>query len=139
MSTTTSSSVHRRRWEHEPASGAAQFGNADQRALRRTAERPDFDAIRRSADFADLRRRVRLFIFPAGAFFLLWYVGYVLIAAYAPAFMSQKLWGAVNVGLVLGLLQFVSTGALTLLYVRYARRTIDPRVDRIREQAGVDI
>ena len=99
---------------------------------------PDFTAIHDSPEFAALRRRYRLFVFPMAALFFLWYLTYVLLAAYARGFMSHRLFGLVTVGLVLGLLQFVSTAAITIGYVRYARRQLDPRVAAIREGAGVD-
>jgi uncharacterized membrane protein (DUF485 family) len=99
---------------------------------------PDFAAIHDSPEFAALRRRYRLFVFPMAALFFLWYLTYVLLAAYARGLMSHRLFGLVTVGLVLGLLQFVSTAAITIGYVRYARRQLDPRVAAIRESAGVD-
>lgn len=98
---------------------------------------PDFAAIHDSPEFAGLRRRFRLFVFPVTAAFFLWYLTYVLLAAYARDFMSQRVFGLVTVGLVLGLLQFVSTAAITVAYVRYARRHLDPRVAALREAAGV--
>jgi len=67
------------------------------------------------------------------ALFLVWYLLYVVLADYAHDFMSIKLVGNINVGLVLGLLQFVSTFVITGLYVRYANRKLDPIADRIRQ------
>jgi uncharacterized membrane protein (DUF485 family) len=99
---------------------------------------PDFAAIHDSPEFAALRRRFRLFVFPMSALFFLWYLTYVLLAAYARGLMSHRLYGLVTVGLVLGLLQFVSTVAITYGYVRYARRHLDPRVAAIREAVGAD-
>ena len=58
--------------------------------------------------------------------FLAWYLLYVLMSAYAHDFMSTKLFGNINVGLVFGLLQFVSTFVITWLYVRHANRKLDP-------------
>ena len=98
---------------------------------------PDFAAIHRSPEFATLRRRFRRFVFPMSALFFLWYLTYVLLAAYARGFMSHRLFGAVNVGLLLGLLQFVSTLAITAGYLRFARRRLDPEVAAIRARAGV--
>jgi uncharacterized membrane protein (DUF485 family) len=46
--------------------------------------------------------------------------------------MSIKLAGNINIGLVLGLLQFVSTFVITTIYVRYANRNLDPVAERIR-------
>jgi uncharacterized membrane protein (DUF485 family) len=103
-----------------------------------TSGEPDFEFIHDSPEFAALRRRYRLFVFPMTTLFFLWYLTYVLLAAYAHEFMSHRLFGLVTVGLVLGLLQFVSTAAITFGYVRYARRQLDPRVAAIRALAGVD-
>jgi uncharacterized membrane protein (DUF485 family) len=50
--------------------------------------------------------------------------------------MSRKVIGEVNVGIVLGIGQFASTALVTWLYLRYARRRIDPRVAELRALAG---
>ncbi|HEV7451200.1 MAG TPA: DUF485 domain-containing protein [Pseudonocardiaceae bacterium] len=91
-------------------------------------------AAHNSADFATLRRRLHGFVFPMTAFFLTWYLLYVLLAAFAPAFMAVKVAGNINVGLIIGLLQFVTTFAITTGYVRFATKSLDPISDRIREQ-----
>ncbi|GAB1512698.1 DUF485 domain-containing protein [Actinophytocola sp. KF-1] len=98
---------------------------------------PDFAAIHDSPQFAALRRRFRRFVFPMAALFFCWYLTYVLLAAYAHGFMSHRLFGLVTVGLVLGLLQFASTIAITTAYVRFARRNLDPAIDRLRADVGV--
>lgn len=90
--------------------------------------------VHRSADFAQLRRRLRGFVFPMTGLFLGWYLLYLALADYAHGFMSIKLVGNINVGLVLGLLQFVSTFAITALYVRFANRHLDPVADRLRAE-----
>lgn len=90
--------------------------------------------VQASAEFVALRRRLRRFVFPMAALFLAWYLLYVLLADYAHGFMSTKLIGNVNVGLVLGLLQFVSTFAITAAYVRFANRHFDPVAEKIRDE-----
>jgi len=102
----------------------------------RPNDNPDFMAIHRSPEFTALRRRFRRFVFPMTALFFLWYLTYVLLAAYARDLMSHRLLGTVNVGLVLGLLQFVSSLAITAGYLRFARRRLDPAVAAIRARAG---
>lgn len=87
-----------------------------------------------SAEFSTLRLRLRGFVFPMTAFFLAWYFLYVLLAAFAPRFMAIRVVGNVNVGLIFGLLQFVSTFVITTLYVRFANRHLDPVGSRIRQQ-----
>jgi uncharacterized membrane protein (DUF485 family) len=88
--------------------------------------------IQRSEEFADLRSRFRRFVFPMTALFLAWYFLYVLLSTYAPDFMSTKVWGNINVGLLLGLGQFVSTFVITIIYVRWADREFDPRAEALR-------
>jgi uncharacterized membrane protein (DUF485 family) len=83
-------------------------------------------------EFQELRHRLRSFVFPMTAAFLGWYLLYVLLACYAPSFMATKLVGNINVGLVFGLLQFVSTFAITWAYVRYADRKLDPLATELR-------
>ncbi len=94
--------------------------------------------VQQSPEFVELRRKFRGFVFPATVFFLVWYFAYVLLTLFASSFMSQKIVGNINVGLVLGLLQFVTTFALTILYVRWADREFDPRADAIRRQLEGD-
>jgi uncharacterized membrane protein (DUF485 family) len=90
------------------------------------SEAQDWEAMLARPEFQELRRRLRRFVFPMTALFLGWYLLYVLMATYAVGFMSIKLWGNINVGLVFGLLQFVSTFAITAAYVRFADRKLDP-------------
>ena len=87
-----------------------------------------------SPDFQELRRRVRGFVFPATVAFLAWYLLYVLMSAYARGFMAQKLLGNINVAYVFGLLQFVSTFLIALLYARHADRKFDPLAAKLRDE-----
>ena len=91
-------------------------------------------AMQESADFQELRKRYRGWVLPVAAGSLVWYFAYVLRTTYAPGFMSTKLVGNINVGLVAGLLQFVSTFLVTALYIRYADKVLDPVSSRLREQ-----
>ncbi|KQY36693.1 MULTISPECIES: DUF485 domain-containing protein [Nocardia] len=100
----------------------------------RTPSADEWLAVQASPQFQDLRNRLRRFVFPMTALFLTWYLSYVLLGAYAHDFMAQKVFGNVNVGLLLGLGQFVSTFLITGLYVRFANRELDPRAAAIREE-----
>lgn len=87
-----------------------------------------------SPEFQELRSRLRKFVFPMTAFFLVWYGIYVLLGAFANDFMATKVFGNVNVGLIIGLGQFLTTFVITGLYVRFANRELDPRSAAIREE-----
>ena len=93
-----------------------------------------YEEVQASPEFQDLRKRFRGFVFPATAFFLTWYFIYVLMAAFAPGFMSIKVFANVNIGLIFGLLQFVTTFGITIIYVRWANQKFDPSADAIRER-----
>ena len=88
-------------------------------------------AVQRSDEFAALRRSLRGFVFPVSVAFFLWYLLYVLLSAYARGFMSIKVVGNVNVALLFGLLQFVSTFLIAWWYSRFAARRFDPAAERI--------
>ena len=93
-----------------------------------------FLAAQASPEFQELRTRLRRFVFPMTAFFLVWYGLYVLLGAFAHEFMATKVFGNINVGLLIGLGQFLTTFLITGLYVRFANRELDPRAAAIREQ-----
>lgn len=98
-----------------------------------------FVAVQASPEFQELRSRLRRFVFPMTAVFLLWYFAYVLLGAFAHDFMATKLWGDINVGIVIGLGQFVTTFLITFIYVRFANRELDPRSEAIREELEGDV
>jgi uncharacterized membrane protein (DUF485 family) len=91
-----------------------------------------FREIQDSPEFQDLRSRLRRFVFPMSAVFLLWYFAYVTLGAFAHDFMAIRVWGDINVGLLVGLGQFVTTFIITAIYVRWANRELDPHADAIR-------
>lgn len=88
-------------------------------------------AMQNSEEFAGLRKTLRGFIFPMTVAFFLWYALYVLLSAYARGFMSVKLIGNINVALLFGLLQFVTTFLIAWFYSRFAARKVDPIADQI--------
>lgn len=99
-----------------------------------TPSASEYERMQATPEFVELRRRFRAFAFPMTVAFLLWYLLYVLLSTYAVDFMSTKVVGNVNVGLLLGLGQFASTFLITWLYVRHANRKLDPIADEIRHE-----
>ncbi|MFE9681376.1 DUF485 domain-containing protein [Streptomyces sp. NPDC006285] len=86
--------------------------------------------VQRSAAFQEVRSRYRRFVIPGVAVFFTWYVGYVVTATTAPAFMARPVAGAVNVAMVAGLGQFLTTFLFTWAYARHARLRRDrPALD----------
>ncbi|NUT32991.1 MAG: DUF485 domain-containing protein [Hamadaea sp.] len=90
-------------------------------------------------EFAGLRRTLRRFVFPMTVAFFLWYALYVLLSAYARDFMSIKVVGNINVALIFGLLQFVTTFLIAWLYARFADRKIDATAEAIKAQVEAEL
>ena len=99
-----------------------------------TISQADIDRVHASPEFAQLRTSFRNFAFPMTLAFLVWYFLYVLLSTYAQGFMSIPLFGYLNVGLVMGLGQFVTTFGITWLYVRHANRELDPLAAQLRDE-----
>lgn len=94
-------------------------------------EQQAYKRVYDSPEFARLRHRFRAFVFPVTVAFLVWYMLYVLAANYLPGFMGIRLFGNINVALVFGLLQFVSTFGIAAWYARKASRDFDPLAEKL--------
>jgi uncharacterized membrane protein (DUF485 family) len=95
-------------------------------SVHQRSDHPIYEELHDSPDFDDLRRRYRRFAIPWTVAFLAWYLLYVIMSNWAHDFMSIKLFGNINVALVFGLLQFVSTFLIAWAYARYMNRHVDP-------------
>ncbi|MFC4056586.1 DUF485 domain-containing protein [Actinomadura syzygii] len=82
--------------------------------------------------FRLLRRRYRRSALVAATLFLGWYFAYVGLSAFARGFMARPVAGDVNVALLLGLVQIVSTFVMAGAYLAYARRRLDPLAGELR-------
>jgi uncharacterized membrane protein (DUF485 family) len=98
----------------------------------------EFVAEQESADFGELRRSHRSFAFPLTIGFIAWYLLYVLLSNYADQFMGTKLFGNINVALVLGLAQFLTTFLIAWWYSRHAATKLDPKAEAIKSRMEGD-
>jgi len=101
---------------------------------RRLLTPEEYAQAQASPEFVELKRRFRRFAFPMTVAFLAWYLLYVLLSTYAPDFMATPVFGNVNLGILLGLGQFISTFVITHVYVAHANRRTDPISDEMRER-----
>ena len=100
---------------------------------RREPTPQDFVNMQQSEQFQKLRGTYRTFTFPVSIAFFVWYIFYVVFATFWPDVMTQPFLG-LNVGLWLGIAQFVTTFAITWAYVVYANKNIEPQAAAIREE-----
>ena len=94
----------------------------------------EFAEVQQSAEFGELRRSHRSFAFPLTIAFITWYLLYVLLSNYADGFMGTKVAGNVNVALVLGLAQFLTTFLIAWWYARHAAAELDPKAEAIKSR-----
>ncbi|MFJ9816551.1 DUF485 domain-containing protein [Streptomyces sp. NPDC101151] len=92
----------------------------------------EFVEEQQSAEFGELRRSYRSFAFPLTVAFIAWYLLYVLLSNYAGDFMGTKVAGNINVALVLGLAQFLTTFLIAWWYARHAAAKLDPKAEAIK-------
>jgi uncharacterized membrane protein (DUF485 family) len=96
----------------------------------------DWEGIERSEEFRELVHKRRSFVVPATIFFLAYYMGFILLAGYAPGFMGESVYEGLTVGYCLALTQFVMVFVLGAWYLRKADRDFDPLADRVAQLAA---
>ena len=90
----------------------------------------DWETIERSPEFQELVHRRRSFVIPCTIFFLSWYLGFILLAAYAEDFMGERVYQGLTVGYCLALTQFLMVFGLGLWYLRKADNEFDPLAEK---------
>jgi uncharacterized membrane protein (DUF485 family) len=99
-------------------------------------ERPiDWERAERSPEFRDLVAAKRRFVIPATIFFMAWYLGFVLLAGYAPDFMGESVYEGLTVGYCLALSQFLMVLVLGIWYLRKAEHVFDPLAEKAANRA----
>ena len=98
-----------------------------------------FVQVQESAEFGELRRAHRSFAFPLTVAFIAWYLLYVLLSNYAGGFMGTKVFGNINVALVFGLAQFLTTFLIAWFYSRHATSKLDPKAAVIKSRMEADL
>ncbi|MFL1377141.1 MULTISPECIES: DUF485 domain-containing protein [unclassified Nocardiopsis] len=92
----------------------------------------DVIAMHSDPKFLLLKQRLYRFIFPMSLAFMAWYLLYVFMSAFARDLMSTPVLGQFNLALVFGVLQFVTTFGIAILYSSYSRKNLDPAAADVR-------
>ena len=100
---------------------------------------PVYDRLHEMPEFTELRKRYRGFVFPATVAFLAWYLLYVVMSMWAHDFMSTEIVGNINVALVFGILQFVTTFLITWLYSRHMAAHVDPLARELEAEYNKEV
>jgi uncharacterized membrane protein (DUF485 family) len=86
----------------------------------------------RNPEFAAVSDRWRRFIRRWSIGLLAWWLPVIVLGAFAPGFYSVKVLGDVNIGLLAVLGTFVLTVLITVAYLRFADRAVDPMARQLR-------
>jgi uncharacterized membrane protein (DUF485 family) len=84
------------------------------------AHQIEWDRIAAKPEFKDLMATKKWFIVPAFVFFVVYYFLLPVLVGYAPAFMSTKVLGPVNLAYLFALSQFFMAWTIAFLYVKAA-------------------
>lgn len=95
---------------------------------------PDYTEVQQSTEFGALRSTYRSFAFPLTIAFIVWYLLYVLLSNYAGDFMGTKVVGNINIAMVFGLAQFLTTFLIAWWYSRHAAAKLDPKAEAIKSR-----
>lgn len=99
----------------------------------------EYRYVQGTEEFQELRSTFRSFTIPLTVAGLVWYVAYVLLATYMPDLFGTEMPIVGSLGILLGLLQFVTTFVITWWYIGFANKKLEPKQAAIREdmESGV--
>ena len=109
--------------------------------IERTSAAQDaaYERIHATEEFRTLKKKYLSFVVPVTIGFMAWYLLYVVCSNWAPGFMETQVVGNINVALVFGLLQFVTTFAIAVWYSRFSVKNLDPIADELRAEFDEEI
>ncbi|MDR3764808.1 MAG: DUF485 domain-containing protein [Acidobacteriota bacterium] len=81
-----------------------------------------WDRVQEMDEFRLLILAKKEFVLPATVFFVVYYFLLPVLVGYAPALMSRKVWGPVNIAYLFALSQFFMAWIIAFAYVGAARK-----------------
>ena len=85
-------------------------------------EKSKWDRVQEMDEFRLLILAKKEFVIPATVFFVVYYFLLPVLVGYAPALMSRKVWGPVNLAYLFALSQFFVAWAIAFAYVGAAKK-----------------
>jgi uncharacterized membrane protein (DUF485 family) len=92
------------------------------------------EVVAKDPEMVELENRHRRFVWPATAFFLIYYMALNVLAGTSPDLMGTKLFGEFTFGYLFALSQFVMAFVVAWVYSRWAATRIDPLAADLREK-----
>lgn len=92
------------------------------------------EAVGKDPEMVELERRHSRFVWPATAFFLIYYLSLNVLAGTSPGLMGTKLFGEFTFGYLFALSQFLMAFVVAWVYSRWAASRMDPLATELREK-----
>ena len=92
------------------------------------------DAVGKDPEMVELERRHSRFVWPATAFFLIYYLSLNVLAGTSPGLMGTKLFGEFTFWYLFALSQFLMAFVVAWVYSRWAASRMDPLATDLREK-----
>jgi uncharacterized membrane protein (DUF485 family) len=92
------------------------------------------EAVEKDPEMTELERRHSRFVWPATAFFLIYYMSLNVLAGTSPELMGTKLFGEFTFGYLFALSQFLMAFVVAWVYSRWAASRMDPLATDLREK-----
>jgi uncharacterized membrane protein (DUF485 family) len=92
------------------------------------------EAVSKDPEMVELERRHQRFVWPATAFFLIYYMALNVLAGTSPDLMGRKLFGEFTFGYLFALSQFLMAFVVAFVYSRWAATRMDPLATDLREK-----
>ena len=92
------------------------------------------EAVGKDPEMVELEHRHSRFVWPATAFFLVYYMTLNILAGTSPELMGKKLFGQFTFGYLFALSQFVMAFVVAYVYSRWAASRMDPLATELREK-----
>ena len=92
------------------------------------------EAVGQDPEMVELEHRHSRFVWPATAFFLIYYMALNVLAGTSPDLMGTKLFGEFTFGYLFALSQFVMAFVVAWVYSRWAAARMDPLAADLREK-----
>jgi uncharacterized membrane protein (DUF485 family) len=92
------------------------------------------EAVGKDPEMVELENRHRRFVWPATAFFLIYYMSLNVLAGTSPDLMGTKVFGEFTFGYLFALSQFLMAFVVAWVYSRWAATRMDPLAADLREK-----
>jgi len=95
----------------------------------------EFEKIEKTEEFQELKRKKYAFIFPVPVLFLIYYLIFPVLSAYAKPLMTKIVFANFTFGYLFGISYYIVIWGLAFLYV-FVARSYDRRVEEIIAKYG---